>query len=59
MPLYEFACKTCGVQSEANYPISASVQYPNCQGCGEQMVRLYNFGSVSFKGSGFYTTDKK
>lgn len=29
-----------------------------CLECGEQMVRLYNFGAVTFNGSGFYKTDK-
>jgi putative FmdB family regulatory protein len=59
MPLYEFACRKCGVETSAHYKIDEAVAYPNCQTCGEQMIRMYNFGSVSFKGSGFYTTDKK
>jgi predicted nucleic acid-binding Zn ribbon protein len=29
-----------------------------CLECGEMMVRLYNFGAVTFNGSGFYKTDK-
>ena len=58
MPLYEFACRKCGIQTAHHYPMNEAVEYPDCKDCGEQMIRMYNFGSVSFKGSGFYTTDK-
>jgi predicted nucleic acid-binding Zn ribbon protein len=30
----------------------------NCENCNVELIRRYNI-SVAFKGSGFYTTDKK
>jgi putative FmdB family regulatory protein len=58
MPVYEFFCKKCKEGFQKSYPINEAVAYPECPTCGNQMVRLYNFGSVTFKGSGFYRTDK-
>lgn len=32
---------------------------PRCGACQAWMVRDYNFASAKFKGSGFYSNDKK
>ena len=56
MPIYEFTCVPC------DKTITASMKYEEldtitCTECGNTLKRSYSFG-VSFKGSGFYTTDK-
>jgi putative FmdB family regulatory protein len=57
MPTYEFTCIDC------DKTITATMKYDDidtftCTECGNAMNRSYSFGAVSFKGSGFYTTDK-
>ena len=58
MPTYGYRCGTCGHQFEivqriSDEPLTAC---PKCQGKLSKM--LYPVG-ISFKGSGFYTTDYK
>lgn len=57
MPTYEFTCLPC------DKTITATMKYEEldnltCPNCGNPMKRSYSFG-VSFKGSGFYSTDNK
>jgi putative FmdB family regulatory protein len=59
MATYEFHCRKCNTTITTMHKIGDAVAYPSCPECQEQMVRLYNFGSVSFKGAGFYSTDKR
>jgi putative FmdB family regulatory protein len=57
MPLYEFTCINC----DRTLTISASYDELDgltCPDCKEILKRSYTFGAVSFKGSGFYATDK-
>jgi putative FmdB family regulatory protein len=58
MPIYGYRCASCGHQFEilqrmADEPLKTC---PNCQ--GKLAKILYPVG-ISFKGSGFYTTDYK
>jgi putative FmdB family regulatory protein len=58
MPTYGYRCSNCGHQFEivqriTDEPLKVC---PNCQGKLSKM--LYPVG-ISFKGSGFYTTDYK
>ena len=57
MPNYEFTCLVCDKTITMTLKLTDS-QYIICPECGEQMKRSYNFGAVTFKGSGFYRTDK-
>ena len=57
MPTYEFTCITC------DKTLTVTCKYEEidaitCPDCKESMKRSYTFGAVSFKGSGFYSTDK-
>jgi putative FmdB family regulatory protein len=56
MPIYEFTCLPC------DRTLTVSATYDELEGiacdCGEIMKRSYNFAAVTFKGSGFYKTDK-
>ena len=58
MPTYGYRCGTCGHQFEIIQRISEEplTTCPKCQGKLSKM--LYPVG-ISFKGSGFYTTDYK
>jgi putative FmdB family regulatory protein len=58
MPTYGYRCGTCGHQFEIIQRISDEplTTCPNCQ--GKLAKILYPVG-ISFKGSGFYTTDYK
>jgi putative FmdB family regulatory protein len=57
MPLYEFTCLTCDKTLSITLRLDES-QHLSCPDCGEPMRRSYTFGSVTFKGKGFYKTDK-
>jgi putative FmdB family regulatory protein len=58
MPTYGYRCGTCGHQFEIVQRISEEplTTCPKCQGKLSKM--LYPVG-ISFKGSGFYSTDYK
>lgn len=58
MPLYEFTCLVCDKTLSLTLGFDAS-QFITCPDCGEQMKRSYNFGAITFNGSGFYKTDNK
>jgi putative FmdB family regulatory protein len=58
MPVYEYECKKCSERLLEERPMSEADLPKGCERCGSQLKRIYNFGSVTFKGSGFYRTDK-
>jgi putative FmdB family regulatory protein len=58
VPLYEFLCKTCDeVMIEVRSAEDRNKE-SICQTCNTTRKRLYSNIGVSFKGSGFYSTDK-
>lgn len=58
MPIYDFECVDCEEKFSVNAPITETPDTPVCVKCGNRMIRKYNFGAVTFNGSGFYRTDK-
>ena len=56
MPLYEYACQTCGQRIEIIHKIS-DPPYTHCPKCGGEMRKLFSSPAIQFKGSGFYKTD--
>jgi putative FmdB family regulatory protein len=59
MPHYAFKCKNCNeelVETCEYEDLPATFQCPKCF---LTMVRDFKFGSIQFKGTGFYLTDKK
>jgi putative FmdB family regulatory protein len=58
MPLYEFLCKTCDEIIIEVRNAEDSGKESICQTCNTARKRLYSNIGVSFKGSGFYSTDK-
>jgi putative FmdB family regulatory protein len=55
MPKYDYRCRECG-DFEYSHPINESIS--ECPFCQSEVSRIYSAVGVSFKGSGFYSTDK-
>lgn len=58
MPIYDYYCVLCDREYSEQKSMDSDTR-SMCSVCGTVAIRKYNFGSVSFKGSGFYSTDKK
>ncbi|CAN5478477.1 hypothetical protein BH18ACT16_BH18ACT16_13900 [soil metagenome] len=58
MPIYEYACTACGERTEAKQGFD-DPPLQECQVCGGKLRKLYSPVGIVFKGSGFYSTDKK
>lgn len=58
MPVYEYACKSCGHHLE----VSQSFKDPpltECPVCGGPLRKVFNSIGIVLKGSGFYRTDSR
>ncbi|MEX2588403.1 MAG: FmdB family zinc ribbon protein [Actinomycetota bacterium] len=58
MPTYEYACRSCDqhvevVQSFHDDPLTT------CEACGGALRRVIHAAGILFKGSGFYSTDRR
>ena len=56
MPLYEYACESCGhrferIQKFSDPPVS------ECPKCGQPVRKLLSSPAIQFKGTGWYVTD--
>ena len=58
MPIYEYACTSCGERTEARQSFS-DPPLEECPICGGKLRKLYSPVGIVFKGSGFYSTDAK
>lgn len=58
MPIYSYKCRECGLVFLENMPISKRDEPTPCASCKGKLMRIVEFGSIAFKGSGFYSTDK-
>ena len=59
MPTYEYECKSCSHTFEV-FQNMTDEALKICPECGKELRRLINGGGgIIFKGSGFYSTDKK
>lgn len=58
MPVYHYKCKTCEMTIVMMANINDRHESPTCIKCNARMVRDYGLGTITFKGSGFYRTDK-
>ena len=57
MPTYTYSCKQCG-SFDVVLPMGEDILY--CEMCGlPDIKKVFGNVSVSFKGSGFYSTDSK
>ena len=58
MPTYQYACTSCGEQTEAvqrftDDPLTV------CPACGGTLRKVFSPVGIVFKGSGFYRTDSR
>jgi len=59
MPTYEYRCKSCGNELEAQQSFSDD-PLTVCPACNEPALKkVYGNIAVTFKGSGFYKTDNR
>ena len=58
MPIYEYACTSCGERTEAKQSF-ADPPLEDCPQCGGKLRKLFSPVGIVFKGSGFYSTDAK
>lgn len=58
MPVYSYACKSCGHKFDIHQDFSddSLTICPECQG---QLKKVFGTVGISFKGSGFYATDSR
>ncbi|GAA0037142.1 MULTISPECIES: FmdB family zinc ribbon protein [Brevibacterium] len=58
MPVYSYACKSCGHKFDVHQDFSddSLTICPECQG---QLKKVFGTVGISFKGSGFYATDSR
>jgi putative FmdB family regulatory protein len=56
MPIYEYACTSCGERTEAKQSFD-DPPLETCAQCGGKLRKLYSPVGVVFRGSGFYSTD--
>ncbi len=58
MPIYEYACTSCGERTEAKQSFD-DPPLEDCPQCGGKLRKLFSPVGIVFKGSGFYSTDAK
>jgi putative FmdB family regulatory protein len=58
IPTYEYECTECNEVFSEQRSLSDESKYSNCPKDNSPLQRRYNI-SIAFKGSGFYTNDKK
>jgi putative FmdB family regulatory protein len=58
MPVYEYACTSCGERTEAKQSFH-DLPLEQCPHCGGRLRKLYSPVGIVFRGSGFYSTDAK
>ena len=56
MPVYEYACRSCGHRLEEIQPMGSGPPGP-CPDCGGELRRVYGRVGVVFSGWGFSKTD--
>lgn len=58
MPLYEYACESCGHRFEIRQHFSDE-PVTTCPECGAPVHRVLHAAGIIFKGSGWYITDSR
>jgi putative FmdB family regulatory protein len=58
VPTYQYACTTCGEQTEAVQRFSDD-PLTVCPACGGGLRKVFSPVGIVFKGSGFYRTDSR
>jgi putative FmdB family regulatory protein len=58
MPIYEYACRSCGQHLEIAQSFKDDA-LSTCPACGGPLRKVYGSIGITFKGSGFYRTDSR
>lgn len=58
MPTYDYVCRECETTLSDTRSIHAEEPVFICEKCGHRMNQVISLGGITFKGSGFYRTDK-
>lgn len=58
MPIYEYACESCGHHFDVKQRFSDD-PITICPDCGQPVRRVLHPAGIIFKGSGFYINDSK
>ncbi len=58
MPIYEYACKSCGHHLEVSLSFKDE-PLTTCPVCGGALRKVFNSIGIVLKGSGFYRTDSR
>ena len=58
MAYYDYKCQDCNTTTTINRSMTEDDPGYNCTTCNSVLTRVYSNVGVSFKGSGFYSTDK-
>ncbi|MCU0310549.1 MAG: FmdB family transcriptional regulator [Acidimicrobiales bacterium] len=58
MPTYEYRCKDCGHELEAQQAFTDD-PLTECPSCGGLLKKRFGSVGISFKGSGFYKNDAR
>lgn len=59
MPTYSYTCLACDIDVDKIRSIAEDEPTYICESCGNKLVRSYaGSPSITFNGSGFYSTDK-
>lgn len=58
MPTYQYRCKQCGHELEAQQAFS-DAPLTECPECAGSLRKVFSAVGISFKGSGFYKTDSR
>ncbi|MCU0268403.1 MAG: FmdB family transcriptional regulator [Acidimicrobiales bacterium] len=58
MPTYEYRCRDCGHEFEAQQAFSDD-PLTECPACTGSIRKVFGAVGISFKGSGFYKTDSR
>ena len=58
MARYDYRCTSCGTTFEVEHPMSERPDIA-CPACGARANRVFSAAGISFKGHGFYNTDRR
>jgi len=57
MPVFDYACKECGVRFERSTRISDRAEQIVCPNGHHSVQKIYSVPAVIFRGSGWYSKD--
>ena len=56
---YDYKCEKCNSELTGERSIHAEASVPMCFNCHQTMNRVWSTPSITFNGTGFYSTDNK